>query len=69
MFYRYCSDVISETVAEARLTNIKVFLKTQHIQLVDYKEKLVTKLVDEITVKDESIEVKLKSGEMISVER
>lgn len=63
----YLADSVLNQERQRRLADIKAFLKTQHTHLVDYEEKLVTRLVYKIVVRDESIDVKLKSGETISV--
>ncbi|WP_425328857.1 recombinase family protein [Ruoffia tabacinasalis] len=52
-----------------RLSDIKAFLKAQHIELKKYDESLVNRLVEEVRVKDESVEVKLKTGQVIAVDK
>lgn len=52
-----------------RLSDIKAFLKAQHIELKEYDESLVIRLIDEVQVKEDSLEVKLKTGQMIDVEK
>lgn len=52
-----------------RLSDIKAFLKAQHIELKEYDENLVNRLIDEVLVKAESLKVKLKTGQMIDVEK
>ena len=52
-----------------RLADIKAFLKGQHIKLEEYDESLVNRLVEEVRVKEDSLEVKLKTGEIITVEK
>ncbi|MGO4936464.1 zinc ribbon domain-containing protein [Fundicoccus sp. Sow4_H7] len=52
-----------------RLADIKAFLKGQHIGLEEYDESLVNRLVEEVRVKEDSIELKLKTGEIITVEK
>ena len=52
-----------------RLADIKAYLKTQHTKLEMYEESLVTRLVEQILIKDESVDVTLKSGEIITVEK
>ena len=52
-----------------RLSDIKVFLKAQHIEIKEYDEVMVNRLVDEIRVKDESLEIKLKAGQVISIKK
>lgn len=52
-----------------RLTDIKVFLKGQHIKLEEYDESLDNGLVNEVRVKEDSLEVKLKTGQIISVDK
>ncbi|MDK8234289.1 recombinase family protein [Aerococcus christensenii] len=52
-----------------RLVDIKSFLKVQHMEIKEYDESLVTRLVDEVRVKDASLDVKLKTGQIISIEK
>lgn len=52
-----------------RLSDIKAFLKAQHIELKEYDETLVIRLIDEVLVNEESLEVKLKTGQIIVVEK
>lgn len=52
-----------------RLADIKSYLKTQHTKLEEYEESLVTRLVEQILIKDESVEVTLKCGKIITVEK
>ena len=52
-----------------RLADIKVFLKRLHIKLEEYDESLVNRLVEQVRVKEEGFEVKLKTGEGITVEK
>ena len=52
-----------------RLADIKTFLKGQHIKLEEYDESLVNRLVDEVRVKEEILEVKLKTGQILSVKK
>ncbi|PKY87167.1 recombinase family protein, partial [Falseniella ignava] len=52
-----------------RLADIKAYLKTQHTKLEEYKESLVTRIVEQILIKDESVEVTLKCGKIITVEK
>ena len=52
-----------------RLADIKAFLKGQHIKLGKYDESLVDRLVEEVRVKEDSLEVKLKTGEIITIEK
>lgn len=42
-----------------------VYSPTQQTQLVDYEEKLVTRVINKVIVKEQSFEVKLKSGDNI----
>ncbi|EKB53897.1 hypothetical protein [Facklamia hominis] len=52
-----------------RLTDIKAFLKGQHIKLEEYDESLVNRLMEEVRVKEDSLEVKLKTGEINTIEK
>ncbi|WP_147429884.1 hypothetical protein [Atopobacter sp. AH10] len=52
-----------------RLADIKTFLKGRHIKLEEYDESLVNRLVDEVRVKEDSFEVKLKTSRIIVVEK
>ena len=56
-----------------RLADIKEFRKGQHIKLEEYDESLVNRLVEEVCVeayvKEDSLEVKLKTGEIITIEK
>ena len=52
-----------------RLADIKAFLKRLHIKLEEYDESLVNRLVEQVRVKEEGFEVKLKTGEGITVEK
>lgn len=40
-----------------------------YTKLEEYEESLVTRLVEQILIKDESVDVTLKSGEIITVEK
>lgn len=51
-----------------RLADIKAFFKGQHIKLEEYDESLVNRLMEEVRVKEDSLEVKLKTGEIITIE-
>ena len=64
---KYLADSVLNQERQRKLADIKAFLKTQHTQLLDYEDNLVMRLVDKIIVKDQSIEIKLKSGENICV--
>ena len=52
-----------------RLADIKAFLKRLHIKLEEYDESLVNRLVEQVRVKEEGFEVKLKTGEGITIEK
>ena len=52
-----------------RLADIKARFKGQHIKLEEYDASLVNRLVEEVCVKEDSLEVKLKTGEIITVEK
>ncbi|MFL2136680.1 zinc ribbon domain-containing protein [Ruoffia sp. FAM 24228] len=52
-----------------RLSDIKAFLKPQHIQLEDYDESLVNRLVAGIVIKEKVIEVELRTGDFITIEK
>lgn len=52
-----------------RLSDIKAFLKAQHIELTQYDESLVNRLIDEVRVREECLEMKLKTGQMFVVEK
>ena len=52
-----------------RLADIKTFFKGQHIKLEEYDESLVNRLMEEVHVKEDSLEVKLKTGEIITIEK
>ena len=52
-----------------RLADIKAFLKGQYIKLKEYDESLVNRLVEEVRVKEDSLELTLKAGEIITVEK
>ncbi|MGX7092386.1 recombinase family protein [Hutsoniella sourekii] len=52
-----------------RLADIKAFFKGQHIKLEEYDESLVNRLMEEVRVKEDSLEVKLKTGEIITIEK
>lgn len=41
----------------------------QHSKVEEYQDSLVTRLVEQIIIKDESVEMKLKSGAVITVEK
>ncbi|MHB0808769.1 MAG: recombinase zinc ribbon domain-containing protein [Facklamia hominis] len=52
-----------------RLADIKACFKGQHIKLEEYDESLVNRLMEEVRVKEDSLEVKLKTGEIITIEK
>lgn len=52
-----------------RLSDIKAFLKAQHIELKKYDESLVNRLVEEVRVKEEILDIKLKTGQIITIEK
>lgn len=52
-----------------RLSDIKAFLKAQHIELEEYDDSLVNRLIEEVRVKEESLEVKLRTGQITVVEK
>ena len=52
-----------------RLADIKACFKGQHIKLEEYNESLVNRLREEVRVKEDSLEVKLKTGEIITIEK
>ncbi|OFK58591.1 hypothetical protein HMPREF2811_05300 [Globicatella sp. HMSC072A10] len=52
-----------------RLADIKSYLKTQHTKLEEYEESLVTKIVEQILIKDELVEITLKSEKVITFEK
>lgn len=65
--------VLSENIVNqekrSRLSDIKAYLKTQHSKLEEDQDSLVTRLVEQILIKDESVEIILKSGAVITVEK
>ncbi|MRI86325.1 recombinase family protein [Aerococcaceae bacterium WS4759] len=50
-----------------RLADIKAFLKSAHTDIEEYEESLVTRLVKNIVIHDEKVEVELKTGDTIEV--
>lgn len=65
---KYLKESVLNQERQRRLADIKAFLKTQQTQLVAYEEKLVTRLVEKAVIRDDSIDIMLKSGEIINVE-
>ena len=52
-----------------RLSDIKAFLKTQLIQLVNYDDSLVNRLLAGIVIKGKIIEGELRTGDFITIEK
>ncbi|MDY4647259.1 MAG: recombinase family protein [Aerococcus suis] len=52
-----------------RLSDIKAFLKAQHIELTAYDESLVIRLIDEVKVYNESLEILLRTGKVIKIDK
>ena len=52
-----------------RLSDIKALLKTQHIKLEDYDESLVNRLVAGVIIKEEVINVELKTDDIFTIEK
>ena len=52
-----------------RWSDIKAFLKTQHTRLEEYGEGLTNRLVEGVVIKDECIEVKLKTRDIINIDK
>lgn len=52
-----------------RLSDIKAFLKTQRFQPKDYDESLVNRLIAGIVIKEKCIEIELKTGNVITIEK
>lgn len=52
-----------------RLADIKAFYKGQHIKLEKYDESIVNRLVKQVRVYDESLEILLTSGMVIKVDK
>ena len=50
-----------------RLADIKAFLKSAHTDIEEYEESLVTRLVKNVVIHDEKVEVELKTGDTIEV--
>ncbi|MGY3815863.1 hypothetical protein ACWOA6_10060 [Globicatella sulfidifaciens] len=50
-----------------RISDIKVFLKTSQVEIEEYEEALVHRLVSKVIIHDEKVEVSLKTGEVITV--
>lgn len=50
-----------------RISDIKAFLKTSHIEIEGYEEALVHRLVSQVIIHDGKVEVRLKKGEVIIV--
>ena len=50
-----------------RISDIKAFLKTSHVEIEEYEEALVYRLVSKVIIHDEKVEVSLKTGEVITV--
>lgn len=50
-----------------RISDIKAFLKTSHVEIEEYEEALVHRLVSKVIIHDEKVEVSLKTGEVITV--
>ena len=52
-----------------RWSDIKAFLKTQHTRLEEYGEGLTNRLVEGVVIKDECIEVELKTRDIINIDK
>lgn len=50
-----------------RLSDIKTLLKIQHIKLEDYDECLVNRIVAGVVIKDEAIDVELKTDDIFTI--
>lgn len=50
-----------------RISDIKAFLKTSHVEIEGYEEALVHRLVSQVIIHDGKVEVRLKTGEVITV--
>lgn len=50
-----------------RLADIKAFLKSEHADIEEYEERLVTRLVKNVVIHDERVEVELKTGDTIEI--
>lgn len=49
--------------------NMKAFLNSQITEIEEYDEQLVRRLIAEVTVYDEKLEVELKSGLSVDIRR
>lgn len=52
-----------------RLSDIKAFLKTQHQGIVEYDESLVHRLIEKIIVEDDQLEITLKTGAVVKIDK
>ena len=50
-----------------QISDIKAFLKISHIEIEEYEEALVHRLVSKVIIHDEKVEVSLRTGEVITV--
>lgn len=48
---------------------MKDFLNNQNVEVLEYDEQLVRRLIERVTVYEEKLEVKFKSGMTVDVER
>lgn len=52
-----------------RIAEMKDFLNNQNVEVLEYDEQLVRRLIERVTVYEEKLEVKFKSGMTVDVER
>lgn len=52
-----------------RLSDIKTFLKTQYQGIVEYDESLVHRLIEKVMDEDDQIEITLKIGKIVRIDK
>ena len=66
---KYLKDIRLQDGQEKHIEELKAFLEEQKDIPIEYDEQLVRRLVEKVTVFDEKIAVKFKSGVEIEVDR
>ena len=52
-----------------RIAEMREFLNSQTMEILEYDEQFVRRLIEKVTVYDERFEVEFKSGMTVDVER
>lgn len=65
----YCLNVAEEKNEQNRLKELEEFLENQELEIENYDEELVRKLVEKIVVYEEKLKVIFKSGIEIDINK